>query len=440
MASLYSPATMGPYCAPVCLACRIKRFVEQSIYLHNPLVTAPDVYVLHGLECLGALCGLMVQAAEVRVAHSPNSVHLVDHKLAVHAAVQTTLGMSAGDLQSTDQRHILSLIVGRPADAAGIALEFTSHLVYNEYTDRARSRISPTSTVAVQPQIGCTISRCVSSFVDHTPYLMCWLRGIPLWTIALHQASGPSHVRAIAQLARSAAHRTISAAMETEQYALIIDASLDPCPTFPALVWAEGIAPPIEASPLPRELERVIADAQRIGEDYIPAEMRTRVRTMLRHGRYKPTGRGKPASEYLLRTAIQGAFPQVTPPVDVNNWVSLESGYPASVFDAELSGSTLLLRRGKQNEAYVFNQAGQTLDLYDLLIICRRDGAQWEPCGSPVKDAMATKISRNTRHVVAVLYAPPDESQKTVRMWAERFAARLADHCQARSTGWLLPD
>ena len=39
---------------------------------------------------------------------------------------------------------------------------------------------------------------------------------------------------------------------------------------------------------------------------------RASVRDMLRFGAYKPTGRGKPASEYLLNAAAEGHFPFIS--------------------------------------------------------------------------------------------------------------------------------
>jgi len=140
-----------------------------------------------------------------------------------------------------------------------------------------------------------------------------------------------------------------------------------------------------------------------------PLEVRQRVRKMLRHGKYKPAGRSKPASEFLLRAALSESFPLINEPVDVNNAVSLESGFPGSIFDADISGRHLLIRRGLPNEQYVFNPSGQTIDLQDLLLVSRKTETGWEPCGNPVKDAMITKISADTVNVVAVLYAPIDE-------------------------------
>ena len=64
-------------------------------------------------------------------------------------------------------------------------------------------------------------------------------------------------------------------------------------------------------------------------------ETRAAVRDMLRHGGYKPTGRGKPASEYLVRAASEGALGSINAAVDVCNGVSLHSGFPISVVDLD---------------------------------------------------------------------------------------------------------
>ncbi len=226
--------------------------------------------------------------------------------------------------------------------------------------------------------------------------------------------------------------------MEEQAYTLVLDQSLDPSPVLPALIWAEGIEP-LRATPdTPLFLMDTIKSVREVGEEYVPAAMRARVRKMLRHGKYHASGRGKPASEFLLRAALADSFPLVNEPVDVNNTISLASGLPGSIFDADISGRHLLIRRGMPGETYVFNNSGQTIDLQDLLLICCRSDDRWEPCGNPVKDAMATKIHSGTRNVVAVLYAPIDEPQDIVSHWADRYAALLSSHCRANTTGFCI--
>ena len=57
------------------------------------------------------------------------------------------------------------------------------------------------------------------------------------------------------------------------------------------------------------ELDGWIAERRR--RPLAPEEERLRqgCREVLRNGRYRPTGRGKPASEYLLRAALEGELP-----------------------------------------------------------------------------------------------------------------------------------
>jgi DNA/RNA-binding domain of Phe-tRNA-synthetase-like protein len=180
------------------------------------------------------------------------------------------------------------------------------------------------------------------------------------------------------------------------------------------------------------------------GEAFLPPERKTAVRDMLRHGKYKPAGRAKPSSEYLLAAALEGHFPLVNGPVDANNAVSLEWGYPASVFDAAKTGADLLVRRGRAGESYVFNPSGQTIELEDLLVVCRRVRAAgstddgWEACGNPVKDAMATKVFEDAREVVAVVYAPASGGAERLGACASRFRDLLEKECGAAEAGFSI--
>jgi DNA/RNA-binding domain of Phe-tRNA-synthetase-like protein len=224
--------------------------------------------------------------------------------------------------------------------------------------------------------------------------------------------------------------------MTHREYRLESDPSLTPSPVVPALVWGEGIEPPVPTEAMPVMLERLLDRVGAAGEEFVPPEMRQRVREMLRYGKYKPSGRSKPASEFLLRAALSDSFPLVNGPVDANNIVSLESGLPGSIFDADLSGRHLLLRRGASDESYVFNPSGQSIDLQDLLLVCRLTEDGWEPCGNPVKDSMATKIQPGTTDVVAILYAPVDEPLRAIERWAGRYAELLDRLCGAVAVGF----
>ncbi len=131
------------------------------------------------------------------------------------------------------------------------------------------------------------------------------------------------------------------------------------------------------------------------------------VRELLRYGKYKPTGRGKPASEYLLRSAVQDKFPRVFPLVDICNLVSLRFLLPISLIDIRRAETQeFRVRRGRENESYEFNSVGQEIGLQDLLLVAK--GPEDQPCANPVKDSMATKLDADATDVLAVIYGPPE--------------------------------
>ncbi|MCA9668272.1 MAG: hypothetical protein KC503_21920 [Myxococcales bacterium] len=167
------------------------------------------------------------------------------------------------------------------------------------------------------------------------------------------------------------------------------------------------------------------AEALDDGEDAI----RRACRDMLRNGRYKPTGRGKPASEYLLREASRGEFPRVLDPVDALNLVSLAHLVPISLWDLDkaavaagrepAAGSIydgderFEVRLGRSGERYVFNSADQLLELEDLVVGCALTaGGESVPLWTPIKDGMRSKIDASTRRVAACIYYPIEAGER----------------------------
>ena len=195
------------------------------------------------------------------------------------------------------------------------------------------------------------------------------------------------------------------------------------------VVRGNGVA----LAPSPPELAAAIDDAvARASAREDDEAVRAAVRDMLRHGKYKPTGRGKPASEYLLGAAREGRFPRISNLVDLNNLVSLETLLPISVVDVARAGTdAFALRRGREGESYVFNPAGHAIDLRDLLLVATLPDDV--PCANAVKDSMRTKVADDTTDVVAFVYGPV-ALEALVREATERFAAGLTRWCSARQT------
>ena len=128
--------------------------------------------------------------------------------------------------------------------------------------------------------------------------------------------------------------------------------------------------------------------------------VRAAVRDLLRHGGFKPTGRSKPASEYLIKAASQQALSSVNVAVDACNAVSLHSGLPISVVDLDLTREPLRVGVAPQESSYVFNQSGQTIDVGGLLCLFDAEG----PCANAVKDSQRTKTSPQTRRTLSLIW------------------------------------
>ncbi len=144
--------------------------------------------------------------------------------------------------------------------------------------------------------------------------------------------------------------------------------------------------------------------------------VRGAVRDLLRHGGYKPTGRGKPASEYLVRAVGDGSLSSINLAVDVCNVVSLHSGLPISVIDVSLATPPFRIGVAEPGATYVFNASGQTIDLAGLLCLFDATG----PCANAVKDAQRTKTTPQTMKTLSVVWgtsALPGRSAAAVQWY-----------------------
>lgn len=159
-------------------------------------------------------------------------------------------------------------------------------------------------------------------------------------------------------------------------------------------------------------------------------EVRSAVRDLLRHGGFKPTGRSKPASEYLLKAAGEGTLSGINAAVDLCNLVSLHSGLPISVVDLDRTRPPLGIALAPPDSHYVFNSSGQTIDVGGLLCLYDADG----PCANPVKDAQRTKTTAETIRTCSVLWSTRalpgrvEQAERWYREWLEQhFEAKTSE-------------
>lgn len=128
--------------------------------------------------------------------------------------------------------------------------------------------------------------------------------------------------------------------------------------------------------------------------------LRGAVRDLLRKGGFKPTGRSKPASEYLARAAVEPGLSSINAIVDLGNALSLHSGLPISVIDLDRATAPFSVRVADAGASYVFNASGQAIELAGLLCLFDANG----PCANAVKDAQRTKTDASTRRTLSVIW------------------------------------
>lgn len=155
---------------------------------------------------------------------------------------------------------------------------------------------------------------------------------------------------------------------------------------------------------------------------YPTDDIRTAVRDLLRHGGFKPAGRSKPASEYLVAAFAEDRFPRINALVDACNVVSLHAGLPISLVDLDKLVGALAIRVAPPGTTYVFNPTGQVIDVSGLVCLYDEQG----PSGSPVKDAQRTKTDDGTRNTLSIVWgtrALPERTARTARWYRELVAA-----------------
>ncbi len=192
---------------------------------------------------------------------------------------------------------------------------------------------------------------------------------------------------------------------------------VDPHPLLALGVLRAIFPAPLAEMPSPASLRALLASGAP-GPLRASDELRTAVRDCLRSGGYKPTGRGKPSSEYLLRAAGEGALEAINLAVDACNAASLHGGLPISVVDLDLAREPLRVGLAPAGASYVFNPSGQEIRLDGLLCLFDAEG----PCANAVKDAQRTKTHGGTRRILALVWgtrAFPERTDEVVALYRQ---------------------
>lgn len=203
---------------------------------------------------------------------------------------------------------------------------------------------------------------------------------------------------------------------------------VDDHPTLRVAAFTTAFPAPLGELPTPSAvLALLVADAPApLQRD---ESVRAAVRDMLRHGGYKPTGRGKPASEYLVRAASEGTLGAINLAVDTCNAVSLHSGFPISVVDLDRARGPFRIGIAAPGASYVFNASGQEIDLGGLLCLHDADG----PCANAVRDAQRTKTHAGTRATLGVIWGCAGFEERLAE--TERWYREMLEEAGATTEG-----
>jgi DNA/RNA-binding domain of Phe-tRNA-synthetase-like protein len=190
-----------------------------------------------------------------------------------------------------------------------------------------------------------------------------------------------------------------------------------PNPRLLARYFTAEFPKPLQECPASERVLRLLRKEESPG--LAPDEAtKAAVRNLLRLGGFKPTGRSKPASEYLEKAFQEGYLNPINAAVDVCNAVSLHSGLPISVIDLDLAQAPYQIKIVPDKVSYVFNPSGQELDLQGLVCFWDAQG----PCGSPVKDSQRTKTHGETRRTLVIIWGcqeAPGRVEATQQLYQE---------------------
>jgi DNA/RNA-binding domain of Phe-tRNA-synthetase-like protein len=153
--------------------------------------------------------------------------------------------------------------------------------------------------------------------------------------------------------------------------------------------------------------------------------LRQTVRDLLRQAGFKPTGRSKPASEYLFKISEQDEGLQpINAAVDACNVVSLYSGLPMSVVCREKAQGPFRIgvASAEHSHEYIFNASGQSMKFKNLLCLFDSQG----PCANPVKDSQRTKTTPDTTSTLSIIWgtkALPGRSDAALQWYRQLLVA-----------------
>lgn len=197
------------------------------------------------------------------------------------------------------------------------------------------------------------------------------------------------------------------------------------------IVEAEGVAVAAAGGEQAAELERVCSELRsRLALESLAAlDAVAGVRRMFRAWEVDPA-RYRPSGEALLRRVVAGkGLYRVSNVVDLNNLVSVETGWPWGSYDREQLAPPVVFRDGREGETYT-GIGKQTWHAARRPVLADAAG----PFGSPISDSVWTMVTPATTAVVTVAFVPAGAPEAALQAALERHATRLKRFAGAADT------
>lgn len=135
----------------------------------------------------------------------------------------------------------------------------------------------------------------------------------------------------------------------------------------------------------------------------------------------------RPSSEALLRRVLQGkGLPEINAAVDVCNLCSLEQQLPLGLYDRDKVKGTIVVRTGTDGEGYPGIRK-QRVNLTGRLMLADDVG----PFGAPTSDSLRTSVGEKSKHLLIVVFCPPERAAADLSTMLEKIADRLTRFCSA---------
>lgn len=144
----------------------------------------------------------------------------------------------------------------------------------------------------------------------------------------------------------------------------------------------------------------------------------------------KDPSRYRVSSEALVRRIGQGkGLYEVNTVVDVNNLISIESGFSVGSYDTANIGEELVLRIGRDGETYK-GIGKEDINIEHLPVLADREGA----IGSSTSDSERAMITEDAEEVLTLIYSFSDNKdlEKALeygRGYMERYAGAQEMQC-----------